>query len=83
MFDSPKFPKTLDEELFETWLERGRLSRLNYHYLLVVWNELDAEYQPFYAENRNKIDEYERYPGVVGHESLVAVYDLYSESRIV
>lgn len=83
MFDSREFPKPLDEELFNTWLENGRLSRLRYHYLLVVWDELEAEYQPVYVEHRNQIKEYERYPGVIGRESLVAAYDLYSESRIV
>lgn len=83
MFDGPDFPKPLDEELFEIWLEKGRQSRLSYHYLLVVWNELEAEYQPAYEEHRDKINEYERYPGLTGRESLVAAYDLYSESRIV
>lgn len=83
MFDSPEFPKSLDETLFDTWLENGRQSRLSYHYLLVVWNELDAEYQPVYAEDRTKIKEYARYPDVNDRESLVAAYDLYSESRIV
>lgn len=83
MFDSPEFPKSLDEALFDTWLENGRESRMSYHYLLVVWNELEAEYQPVYVDHRNKIKEYERYPGVIGRESLVAAYDLYSESRIV
>ena len=82
MFDSPEFPKSLDEELFDTWLEGGRQSRLNYHYLLIVWNELEAEYQPVYVEHRNEIKEYERYPRFIGRESLVAAYDLYSESRI-
>ena len=83
MFDGQEFPKSLDEDLFDTWLERGRQSKLSYQYLLVVWNELDNEYHPVYMEHRNKIKEYERYPAAIGRESLVAAYDLYSESRIV
>jgi hypothetical protein len=82
MFDGPDFPRSLDEELFNSWLEDGRLSMLSYNYLLVVWNELDADYQPIYVEHRDKIQEYDRYPGTFGHESLVAAYDLYSESRV-
>jgi hypothetical protein len=82
MFEGPKFPEALDESLFNTWLEDGRQSMLRYQYLLVVWNELDAGYQPVYAEEREQIATYERYPAAVGHESLVAAYDLYSESRV-
>lgn len=82
MFTSSEFPKSLDEELFNTWLENGRLSMLSYHCLLIVWDELEAEYQPVYAEHRDKIQDYERYQSATGRESLIAAYDLYSESRI-
>jgi hypothetical protein len=83
MFDGPDFPKSLDEELFNSWLEEGRLSMLSYQYLLIIWNELERDYQAVYVEQRDSLQEYERYPGTYGHESLIAAYDLYSESRVV
>ena len=83
MFNSSDFPKALDEETFNTWLENGRLSMLSYNCLLIIWDELEAEYQPVYVEHRNSIQEYERYQNATSRESLIAAYDLYSESRIV
>ena len=80
MFEGADFPKSLDEELFDSWLEDGRQSKLNYSYLLIIWNELDSDYQPVYVEGR---DELESFPTTTGRESLVAAYDLYSESRVV
>lgn len=82
MFEGPEFPKPLDEVEFNNWLEDGRNSMLRYNFLLIVWNELETNYLPVYVEDREKIKEYEKYPGVLGHESLVAAYALYSESRI-
>lgn len=83
MFDGSEYPKSLDEETFDAWLENGRLSMLSYNYLLIIWDELDAAYQPVYVEHRNKIQEYAPYQTAIGRESLIAAYDLYSESRIV
>ena len=80
MFDGPDFPKALDEEVFNRWLENGRLSKIGYHYLLVVWDEYESAYQPVYAEKRDEIDHYETR---VNRERLIAAYDLYSESRII
>lgn len=80
MFDGPDFPKSLAEEVFNGWLEKGRLSKIGYHYLVVVWDEYESEYQPVYAESRDEIETY-RTPG--SRERLIAAYDLYSESRIV
>ncbi|PZR38110.1 MAG: hypothetical protein DI538_10470 [Azospira oryzae] len=82
MFDGPDFPKSLSEDVFNSWLEEGRLSKIGYHYLLVVWDEYDAAYRPVYAELRSEIEEYEMYKSSTRRESLVAAYDLYSESRI-
>lgn len=82
MFEGPEFPKPLDETVFNDWLEDGRQQMLRYNFLLIVWNELEREYLPIYVEEREKIEEYEKYPGVLGHESLVAAYALYSESRL-
>jgi hypothetical protein len=83
MFEGPNSPKSLDEELFNVWLENGRLSKRRYSYLLIVWDEYESKYQPYYAEHREEIDEYETYKKSTGRESLVAAYDLYSESRII
>lgn len=82
MFDSSEFPKSLDEETFDTWLENGRKSKLSYNYLLIVWDEYEADYQPVYIEHRDDINNYERYQNAIRRESLIAAYDLFSESRI-
>lgn len=83
MFDGSDFPKSLDEAVFNLWLENGRLSKIRYHYLLIVWDGYESTYRPVYAERRDEINEYERYETSTGRESLIAAYDLYSESRIV
>jgi hypothetical protein len=80
MFEGREFPKSLSEEIFNQWLEDGRLSLLGYHYLLIVWDEYDAAYHPVYVERR---DEIAPYNATGSRERLVAAYDLYSESRIV
>ena len=80
MFDGPGFPKSLDEEVFNSWLEKGRESRLGYKYLLIIWDEYDAEYRPVYAEHRAEIGQYDR--SSLGRERLIAAYDLYSEGNV-
>ena len=80
MFDGPGFPKSLNEEVFNQWLENGRLSKIGYHFLVVIWDEYESEYQPVYLSNRNEIDQYDS--SALSRERLIAVYDLYSESRI-
>ena len=82
MFDSKDFPAALDEELFEQWLVSGRESKIGYTHLLIVWDEIDAAYKPVYIEDREEIDKFEMYGQSTGQESLVAAYDLYSESKI-
>lgn len=82
MFDSPDFPQSLEEREFESWLERGRESKISYSYLLVIWDELEGKYSPEFVENRSEINRYERYGDSPDRQSLVAAYDLYSESRI-
>lgn len=82
MFDGPDFPKSLDEELFNTWLEKGRSGKIGYKYLLVVWDEYESDYLPVYVENRDEIKKVEKYGTSTVRESLIAAYDLYSESRI-
>ena len=82
MFDGSSYPQSLDEEIFDQWLEKGRSSRIPYSHMLIIWNALDEKYLPEYIEDRNRIEEYEPYPNSYSSESLVAVYDLYSEARI-
>jgi hypothetical protein len=79
MFDGPDFQKSLSEEVFNLWLEKGRQSKIGYHYLLVIWDEYEGEYQPVYSEHREEIETYK----TSGREKLIAAYDLYSESRII
>jgi hypothetical protein len=83
MFDGPDFPKSLNEDDFNLWLENGRQSKVGYSYLLIVWDQYESKYTPIYVERRDEIGEYERYESAIGRESLVAAYDLYSESRII
>ncbi|MEQ8582834.1 MAG: hypothetical protein RIC30_12150 [Marinoscillum sp.] len=82
MFDGSDFPKPLDEEVFDQWLENGRQSKIGYAFLLVVWDAFEAAYLPVYAERREQMQDYQRYQESTGRESLVAAYNLYSESRI-
>jgi hypothetical protein len=79
MFDGPGFPKVLDEDVFNGWLERGRLSKIGYTHLLVVWDDYESAYQPVYVASR---DEIKTYKTSGSRERLIAAYDLYSESRI-
>lgn len=83
MFDSPDYPQSLEESLFENWLELGRSSKIPYAYLLVVWDDLDMQYLAVYVENRSEIKEFARYGNSPEHRTLVAAYDLYSEGRIL
>ncbi|NVJ84969.1 MAG: hypothetical protein HWE15_01615 [Algoriphagus sp.] len=83
MFDSPEYPKSLSEDLFEEWLETGRESRIPYAYMLVIWDEIERKYRPVYVEQRNQIHSYPRFGQSPENQMLVAAYDLYSESRVV
>jgi hypothetical protein len=83
MFDGSDFPQSLNEEDFALWLENGRHSKIRYSYLLIIWDAYESKYLPVYAEHRDEIGEYETYQTSTGRESLVAAYDLYSETRIV
>lgn len=79
MFEGPDFPKVLDEEEFNRWLENGRLSKIGYNYLLIVWDDYESAYLPFYVADRNEIRTYQS-PG--SRERFIAAYDLYSESKV-
>lgn len=82
MFNGAAFPKVLEESVFEDWLETGRASKIGYKYMLIIWDNYDDDYQAVYVEERESIYKYERYESSTGRESLVAAYDLYSESRV-
>ena len=82
MFDGSDFPKSLDEDVFDEWLEKGRQSKISYSILMIVWDAFENDYVPVYTENREELQKYEQYQTATGRESLVAAYDLYSESRI-
>ncbi len=83
MFDGPNYPKALDEDTFESWLDRGRASVIPYAYLMVIWDELDNQYLPIYVENRADFKQYAKYGQAPDHQLLVAAYDLYSETRVI
>jgi hypothetical protein len=82
MFEGPDYPQPLEESVFENWLEEGRASKMPYAYLLVVWDELENRYLPVYVEDREGLSSYERYGSTPERQSLVAAYDLYSESKV-
>ncbi|MFT4856530.1 MAG: hypothetical protein ACI9UV_001128 [Algoriphagus sp.] len=82
MFDGRDFPKLLEESLFESWLAQGRASKISYAYILIIWDEVEAEYLPEFVEDRSDIARYDRYGESVGRQALVAAYDLFSESRV-
>lgn len=82
MFDSPDYPKSLPESLFESWFDVGRSSKIPYSYLLIVWDEIEGRYIPVFAENRKEIEGFEKYGDSPARQLLVAAYDLYSESRV-
>lgn len=82
MFEGLNYPKSLDEALFESWMEAGRASPISYCYLLIFWDELDEKYLPGFAIKRSEIGEHEKYGYSPTRQLLVAAYDLYSESRV-
>lgn len=82
MFEGLRFPKSLDEAVFDAWMEWGRASPISYCYLLILWDELDEKYVPAFVETRAEIEGYERYGQSTAQQLLVAAYDLYSESRV-
>ncbi|MDH5610549.1 MAG: hypothetical protein OEY56_13810, partial [Cyclobacteriaceae bacterium] len=81
MFDGPDFPGSLDEQQFEAWLEKGRESRIGYRYLLILWEAVEMTYVPAYATTRDEISKYAPFGQSTGRESLIAAYDVFSESR--
>ncbi|MCH7403568.1 hypothetical protein ACFOUP_13170 [Belliella kenyensis] len=83
MFDGPDYPASLHEDVFEEWLEKGRESKIPFAYLLIIWDEIESKYSPYYSELKSEIYKYARYGQAPDHQLLVAAYDLYSESRVL
>ncbi len=82
MFEGPDYPQSLDEELFEEWLEKGRQSKISYEFMAVIWDDFDKSYSPRFLENRDEFSEFRDLSHRIGSEWLIAIYDLYSESRL-
>jgi len=82
MFNGPDYPKVLDEDQFDDWLEEGRAQKIKYEYLLILWDAFEEAYVPQYVEGRDNFGDYELYGESVNNETIVAIYDLYSEARI-
>ncbi|OEK06706.1 hypothetical protein [Roseivirga misakiensis] len=84
MFDGPDYRKSLDEDVFDEWLEAGRSSKLNSEFMLVVWDDQDQNYYPEYVRDRAAIETsgLEYYGQTNDIRSVVAIYHLYSESRV-
>lgn len=82
MFENAENTISLEEEVFDEWLEKGKESRIGYHYMLVVWNEFDSKYQPIYSESRDQMVTQVRVVNDSSTEALLAVYDLYSETKL-
>lgn len=82
MFEGPDYPKSLEEDQFDDWLEEGRALKINYEYMLIIWDSFEEKYSPIYVANRSDFNEYEYFGESVNNETIVAIYDLYSEARI-
>ena len=59
MFNGPDYPKTLEEDLFDKWLEEGRSQKIKYEYMLVIWDAFEEVYVPQYVEGRSNFNDYE------------------------
>lgn len=68
----------LSEDQFEEWLEKGRNHKMGYHFMMLIWNALDKSYFVKYLTDRDDIQNFRP----EAQEEIVAIYDLYSESRI-
>ncbi len=80
MFESFGNGKSLDEDLFDEWLEKGRENKIGYQFMLVTWTVQDEDFKPIYFLNREDLMSF-RADGI--QEKAIAAYDLFSESRIM
>ncbi len=77
MFDGLGFSKSLDEETFDQWLVNGRESKINYEFMLVIWEEGEQDFCPVYLEQRHEIEAHQ-----ANHSIIVAAYNLFSETKV-
>lgn len=82
MFENHTKSGSLNEDLLQIWFEKGRNSRIVYKFLLIIWNESDLEFKPLYLENRKELEDYHKGYNANDSETLIAVYDVFSESRV-
>jgi hypothetical protein len=82
MFEGPDYPKSLKEDQFDLWLEEGRAKKINYELMLVIWDAFEEKYAPVYVENKSECASYQPYGDSTKTETVIAIYDLYSEARI-
>lgn len=82
MFDYPEFPHSLDENTFESWLERGRASKIPYTFILIFWDERQLRFFPEYVESRDEIELNFGDSVTAYDQRLIAVYDIFSGTRI-
>ncbi len=84
MFEGPEYPKPLDEDLFDQWLANGRESKIKFEIMLVIWDDVEQDYNPLYVESRSQILDQgiDLYGEGVGSTSIVAAYNLYSEAKV-
>ncbi len=78
MFESSTSQRSLDEDRFETWLEEGRLHKLGYQYMMVIWDQYTEDFRPVYLFERSDLLNYVSPQS----EEVLAAYDIYSESRM-
>lgn len=84
MFEGPEYRKSLDEDTFDQWLENGRESKMNYEFMLVIWDDMAHDYLPEYVESRQQISSQGLgiYGKTNGLTSIVAIYNLFSEAKV-
>lgn len=83
MFENLNLGESLDEELFDHWLDSGRESKIRYSYLVILWDEVEKDFRPVYLEDREELERYVENKGVAVGDLVVGAYDLFSESKVL
>ncbi len=82
MFDNLNFSAALDEQRFDDWLVQGRGSKIRFSYMVVLWDEIEKDYRPVYLSERSELNKYQENARTVS-DVVVAIYDLYTESKVL
>ena len=82
MFENLNFHASLEEDRFDSWLTKGRESKIRYDYLVVIWDEMEKDYRPIYLADRSELAKYQDDRSNIS-DVFVAAYDLYTESKIL